>query len=101
MPIGHVVTFTFTSDISAETLTALGESLDALSAAAAGIESYRHGPDLRVRSGNADYAVSCVFTDHDALTAYMTSPEHQRLITELIQPHLQGKSSVQFSVPSC
>ena len=100
MPIGHVVTFTFTPDVPAATLTALGESLDALSAAAAGIESYRHGPDLRVRPGNADYAVSAVFTDHDSLTAYMTSPEHQRIITELIVPHLRDKSSVQFPVPS-
>ncbi|MEE2058077.1 Dabb family protein [Rhodococcus artemisiae] len=55
---------------------------------------------MGVRPGNADYAVSAVFTDHDALTAYMASPEHQRIVTELIEPHLQDKSSVQFPVPS-
>ncbi|MEE2058078.1 antibiotic biosynthesis monooxygenase family protein [Rhodococcus artemisiae] len=42
MPIGHVVTFTFTPDLSAEEVTALGESLDALSASVTGIESYWH-----------------------------------------------------------
>ncbi|MFF2111804.1 Dabb family protein [Rhodococcus koreensis] len=100
MAIGHVVIFTFMPDLPTATLTALAESLDALSAATAGIESYQHGPDLRIRPGNADYAVSAVFTDHDALTAYMTSPEHQRIITELIVPHLRDKSSVQFPVSS-
>ncbi|MFC9836447.1 Dabb family protein [Rhodococcus sp. NPDC127530] len=100
MAIGHVVTFTFTPTASTETVTAIGEALDALSAASTGVESYLHGCDLQVRPGNADYAVSAVFRDRDALAAYMSSPEHQRIITELIHPHLQSKSSVQFLVPS-
>jgi hypothetical protein len=98
VPIGHVVTFTFAPNLPPATVTALGEALDALSAASPGIDSYRHGPDLRERPGNADYAVAAVFRDQNALAAYMASPEHQRIITELVEPHLQGKSSVQFPI---
>ncbi|RZL84451.1 MAG: Dabb family protein [Rhodococcus sp. (in: high G+C Gram-positive bacteria)] len=99
MPLAHVVTFTFSPDLPAGTLSTLADRLDELSAACPGIESYRHGPDQRDRPGNADYAVTAVFENEDAFTAYLTSPDHRRIVTELIGPHLVAKSSVQFPIP--
>lgn len=96
MSIGHVVTFTFTPSTSRETIAQLSTALDALAASCTGIETYRHGPDLGIRDGNAHYAVAAVFRDAAAFAAYMSAPEHLQLVADLIQPNLTAKSSVQF-----
>ncbi|WP_009478405.1 Dabb family protein [Rhodococcus sp. JVH1] len=96
MTITHVVTFTFKPDTSPKAIIKLSESLDEMASSLDGIESFRHGPDVQVRKGNADYAVSAVFSDRDSFAQYMASPEHRQLVTELLTPHLVSKSSVQF-----
>lgn len=95
MPVAHVVTFTFTPAATAETIDALAHALDTVSRACTGIDSYRHGADLRLREGTADYAVTAVFVDRDALQAYLADPGHQRLTTDFA-PFIAAKSSVQF-----
>ncbi|MDJ0105048.1 Dabb family protein [Rhodococcus erythropolis] len=100
MPIGHVVTFTFRPGISSETVLALAAALDELSASSPGIRFFEHGPDSQKRSGNADYAVTAVFSDQSAFEGYMTAPKHQEVIADLIQPNVTAKSSVQFVVRS-
>ncbi|GAB2656115.1 Dabb family protein [Prescottella soli] len=96
MSIGHVITFTFLPGTSPETITRLTDALDTLAASSEGIESYRHGRDLEFRHGNADYAIAAVFRDRAALTAYLAAPQHLRLVTDLVEPHVTAKSSVQF-----
>ncbi|OLL17708.1 MULTISPECIES: Dabb family protein [unclassified Rhodococcus (in: high G+C Gram-positive bacteria)] len=98
MPIAHVVTFTFTPSTTSETIDALAHALETVSHSCVGIESYHHGADLRLRPGTADYAVAAVFRDQQALTDYMTDPQHQRVNTEFAT-FVAAKSSVQFPVP--
>ncbi|NGP04178.1 Dabb family protein [Rhodococcus sp. 14C212] len=98
MPIAHVVTFSFTANTTSETIDALSRALEAVSHSCSGIESYHHGADLRLRPGNADYAVAAVFRDQQALSDYMTDPQHQRVNTEFAS-FVAAKSSVQFPVP--
>ncbi|MBS9376559.1 Dabb family protein [Rhodococcus sp. B50] len=100
MPMGHVITLTFTHDTPEHVFTTLSASLDKLASACQGIESYWHGKDLRLRETTADYAVTAIFRDHDAFTAYLAAPAHVRLNAELVQPYLAEKSSVQFDVPA-
>jgi hypothetical protein len=96
MPVYHLVTFTFKARTSTEAITELSAALDGLSMRAGAI-SYSHGQDLKIRQDNADYAVTAIFHDAAAFDAYITSPEHLRIVSELVMPHLQSRSAVQFS----
>jgi hypothetical protein len=49
-------------------------------------------------SGNADFAIVADFDDVDAWRVYQDDPEHQRVIAELIRPHLAVRSAAQFHV---
>jgi hypothetical protein len=51
----------------------------------------------KIRPDNADYAVTAIFHDAASFDAYITSPEHLRIVSELVMPHLQSRSAVQFS----
>lgn len=98
MPVVHVVTFTFNPAVADDVIADLTPALDDLAAQSKALW-YQHGPDLGVREGNADYAVTAVFPDEEAFRAYMTAPQHQRVINELVRPHLQARSAVQFTSP--
>lgn len=97
MPVGHVVTFTFKANTPPESVRALGVALDEL-AGETGALSYHHGPDLSIRPGNADYSVSAVFEDETAFSAYITSAHHLQIVRELLEPHLESRSAVQFAI---
>jgi hypothetical protein len=97
MPVGHVVTFTFKTDTTPESVAALGAALDELASEAAAL-SYHHGPDLNIRAGNADYSVTAIFEDEAAFSTYITSAKHLQIVSELLQPHLESRSAVQFSI---
>lgn len=97
MPVVHVVTLTFKADTAESVLAGLATELDELGGRANAI-SFRHGGDLRIREGNADYAITAVFDDERAFATYMADPEHQRIIRELVTPNLHSRSAVQFSV---
>ena len=96
MAICHVVTFTFTHGTPDATIAELVAALDDL-ALTCGASSYRHGPDLGIRAGSADYAVVAVFHDETLLSTYNTSPKHLRIVA-LLAPHLALRSSVQFAL---
>lgn len=95
MPVCHLVTFTFKAGTSGDAIAQLAAALDDL-AVRSGAVNYRHGRDLQFREGNADYAVTAVFENQQACTAYLKSPEHLRIVAELLTPHLQSRSAVQF-----
>jgi hypothetical protein len=95
MSVVHVVTLTFKPDAADSVVSELAAALDNL-APQSKATWYQHGPDLRTRDGNADYAIAAVFADEQTFRAYMASPAHQRIISELVTPHLQARSAVQF-----
>lgn len=97
MAVCHVVTFTFKDGTPDGAVGKLAAALDDLAVTSDAI-SYRHGCDLQRREGNADYAVTAVFADYDAFTAYFTSPAHLLVVSELLSPHLESRSAVQFAV---
>ena len=97
MPVAHVVTITFIDDTPTETVDTFHRNLGAVSAVCSGIESFRHGRDINFRTGTADYAISAVFIDENALRAYLTHPEHVRITNEF-EPNIAAKTSVQFQI---
>jgi hypothetical protein len=99
MPVMHVVTFTFASDVADAVMSELGAALDNFVPRTKAIRYY-HGPDIGVRDGNAHYAVVAVFDDPHAFQNYIAHPEHLQIIQDKIAPHLRSRSAVQFEVPS-
>lgn len=97
MPVGHVVTFNFKANTQPEAILALGAALDELASETAAL-SYHHGADLKIRQGNADYSVAATFEDEDAFLAYITSAHHLQIVRELLAPHLESRSAVQFAI---
>jgi hypothetical protein len=97
MPLCHVVTFTFKTETPTEWIGEFGAALDGLGARTSAV-TYHHGRDVKIRSGNADYSVTAIFKDEAEFTSYITSPEHLRIVSEMLTPHLESRSAVQFSI---
>ncbi|KJF19292.1 Dabb family protein [Rhodococcus sp. AD45] len=97
MPICHVVTFKFSSNVTSETVDAMYDALESFSATFPGIESYRHRIDLDLRPGTADYGIAAVFADQEALCTYLTDGRHLQIGSDFA-PFVASKSSTQFKV---
>jgi hypothetical protein len=97
MPVVHVVTFTFAADILEQVTGTLRAALDDLAPKANAL-FYQHGPDIRIRAGNAHYAVTAIFADRQTFQAYVDSAEHQQLIRDHVRPYLQSRSAVQYDL---
>ncbi len=97
MSVCHVVTFTFKTGTSEGAIAKLAAALDVL-ASHSGAAHYRHGRDLQRRDGNADYAVTALFEDYECFSDYLASPEHLGIVADLLTPHLERRSAVQFEV---
>jgi len=95
IPVVHVVTLTFRPDTTATVISKLAAALDDLAPQSNAI-TFQHGTDLGIREGNADYGITAVFNDEETFRAYMASPQHQQIISDLVTPHLQARSAVQF-----
>ncbi|WP_285029651.1 Dabb family protein [Mycolicibacterium sp. lyk4-40-TYG-92] len=96
MPVAHVVTFTFKSNTPPESIAELSAALDELASETAAL-SYRHGADLNIRPGNADYSVTAVFEDEAAFNTYISSERHVQILHGLIEPLGENRSAVQFA----
>jgi hypothetical protein len=95
MTVVHIVTLTFRPETAESVVWKLAAALDELGPQSNAIR-FQHGFDLRIREGNADYAINAVVADEVTFLAYMASPQHQRIISDLVTPHLQARSAVQF-----
>jgi stress responsive alpha/beta barrel protein len=95
MAVVHVVTLTFRPETAESVVSELAAALDELGPQS-NATVFQHGTDLHIRDGNADYAINAVFADEEAFLAYMASAQHQRIISDLVMPHLQARSAVQF-----
>jgi hypothetical protein len=95
MAVVHVVTLKFRPETTESVVGKLAVALDELGPQSNAVR-FQHGSDLGVREGNADYAITAVFADEETFLAYMASAQHQRIISDLVTPHVQARSAVQF-----
>jgi hypothetical protein len=93
----HVVTFQLKPDAPAGQFDEIAAALGALAADLPEARSFAVGSDLGLREGNASFAVVATFDDVDAYRVYAEHPEHQRIIKELIAPHIESRQPVQFT----
>lgn len=90
----HLVLFTL--DESAD-LDGLLAALCELPASIPEIRAYEVHRDAGLVDGNAQVAVLGSFDDAAAWRAYQDHPDHQRVLTELIRPHLVSRTAIQFA----
>lgn len=77
-------------------IEAMAAALDALVAAVPEVVSYVHGPDLGVSEGNFDYVIVGDYASVEDYVVYRDHPEHQRIIAEMIKPHVAKRAAVQY-----
>jgi hypothetical protein len=96
MPFTHVVTFKWKEGAAAAASDRVTEALTALIPQLQGVESYQCGPDIGVTPTAYDYAVVGTFATRGDFENYRDHPEHQRILRELIVPHLDRRTVVQL-----
>jgi hypothetical protein len=94
----HVVCLTWRDDTPPGTIEAIEAALGTLPARIPEIRAYSFARDLGLAAGNADFGIVADFDDADAWRTYQDDPEHQRIIAELIRPHLASRTATQFTV---
>lgn len=77
-------------------IEAVADALDALVATVPEVVSYLHGPDLGVSEGNFDYVIVGDYASVEDYVVYRDHPEHQRIIAEMIKPHVAKRAAVQY-----
>jgi hypothetical protein len=91
-----VVTFRWHETVTSDQVTAMASALDALVATQPQVIEYRHGPDLGLRPGNADYAIVAGARTVEELQSYLDEPEHQRIVHDLLAPLISSRQSLQI-----
>lgn len=93
MVFTHVVTFKWRDDVAA---AEIADALRNLVAQLDGVRSYLCGPDAGLTPAAYDFAVVGTFDDPACFTAYRDHPEHQRILNDMILPHLDVRTVVQL-----
>lgn len=96
--IMHVVTFTFRPDASQDQIRALNRELATLPSKIPALRSYHFGSDLRLRDGNADFAVAAVVDDAEGVRGYLDHPDHVKLVNEFVKPIVATRNAVQIAI---
>ena len=92
----HLASFKWKGDTTPADIEKVTGALRGLATTFSGVESYRCGPDVSRTPDSYDYAVVGVFASRDDFLAYRDHPEHQRILKELIGPHLANRIVVQL-----
>jgi|TARA_B100001094_G_scaffold177776_1_gene171736 hypothetical protein len=64
------------------------------------ISNYSVGFDAKLRDDNYDLAVVGDFANSEDYLVYASHPKHLEVISELLVPHLEGRSAVQYECGS-
>lgn len=96
--IRHVVTLKLRPDTTEDQRTALADGLDELAATLPTIVEYRHGPDLGLAEGNADWVIVADFEDEEGWKAYAQDPRHLAFIEDVLRPILAARSASQYHI---
>lgn len=94
--VTHVVIFTWLAETSTAAVERLGRALDELAADMGDAVKIAHGPDLRFRDGNGDYALVARFPDRAGWDAYQADPRHKALVRDFVTPIQASRAAIQF-----
>ena len=94
--VTHVVIFTWVAEATAEQVGQFQQALDRLAEDVADLAVIRHGPDLRFRDGNGDYALVATFVDRAGWDGYQTHPQHKAFLRDFVAPLQASRVAIQF-----
>jgi Stress responsive A/B Barrel Domain len=95
-PVSHVVIFTWIAEATDAQIAAFGAALSNLATELADMVSMHHGPDLRFRDGNGDYALVATFPDRAGWDAYQAHPKHKAFVRDFVVPLQASRITIQF-----
>jgi hypothetical protein len=94
MSFTHIVTFKWREDDFVDQPVA--DALRSLVPRLDGVQNYICGSDIGLTPSSYDFAVVGTFDSREHFTAYRDHPEHQRILKEMIVPHLDRRTVVQL-----
>jgi hypothetical protein len=94
--VTHIVIFTWLSGVTDGQVASFRESFDRMTENLATPITVQHGPDLRFRDGNGDYALVALFPDREAWAAYQADPAHKAFVRDFVGPMAASRISIQF-----
>lgn len=94
----HVAVFRWHPEVGPERVAQLEAELGRLPGLIAQLRSFSFGPDRGQVEGNWDFVVVAEFDDRDGWLAYMSHPEHQRVIRETLAPIRLERAAIQYEV---
>ena len=94
--VTHIVIFSWVAGTTPDQVAALGRALDRLASDLSNLVAIRHGPDLRFRDGNGDYALVATFADRAGWDAYQADPRHQAFVRDVVAPIQASRLTIQF-----
>jgi len=95
--IVHIVIFTWKDGVTSTEVDALRAAIDAMVPQLGDVQSFQHGPDLRIRPGNGDYALVAAFADEEAWRNYQEHPAHKALVRDVVAPLRKGSVAMQVA----
>jgi hypothetical protein len=84
--------------VTDDQVRSLADGLDRMPGAVGTMLDYRHGRDARINEGTYDYAVVGDFATLDDYRAYLDHPDHLALRSDLLEPILAERASIQFEL---
>jgi hypothetical protein len=94
--LSHIVIFKWIAGTTPEQVESLGRAFDQLAVDFSDTAAITHGPDLRIRDHNGDYALIGVFADRAAWDAYQVDLRHKAVVRDFVTPIQASRLTVQF-----
>ncbi len=94
--VTHAVVFTWIAGTTVEQVDQLRRALDLLAVELSDMVTIRHGPDLKFRDGNGDYALVASFADRAGWDAYQVHPKHKAFVRDVVTPLQASRVAIQF-----
>jgi hypothetical protein len=92
----HVVMFRWADGVDDAHVAEVARRLDELPRLISVIETYRHGPDAGVNTGNFDYVAVADFDSADDYVTYRDHPVHAAFIADMIAGRVAERAAVQY-----
>jgi hypothetical protein len=94
--VTHVVIFTWNTGVTSEQVEGFRQALERLAVEVGEVAVIRHGPDLRFRDGNGDYALVATFSNRATWEAYQSHPAHKAFVRDFVRPLQASRIAIQF-----
>jgi hypothetical protein len=92
----HVVLLRFSDATTAKDVRAITDALEAMAAQIPGLRDYRVGADAGLVEENFHFAIVADFDAVEDYVAYRDHRDHQRVLAEVIRPHVTERTAVQM-----